>query len=140
MKTLQKLEICAGIATPIATLLYIYFGFVRFVLQATDFRWRLFGEGITSVEIGAGILFAFILLFSLMVAVGAYYHAQGSRMAIDALYIGGLVVIVFLGFWGFFVLIWGGILYGLLAYSPVILSAITIILAQQSKEKTCHTV
>ena len=135
MKTTQKLELCLGIATPIATLIYIYFGFFRVVFLSTKFP-----SEINSSIIGAGILFALIFFFSLMVAVGAYFNAKGSDIAIDILYIGCFVIIVFLGSWGFFVLAFWGLYYGLLVYSPVILSTATLLLTLLSKEKSVLTI
>jgi hypothetical protein len=140
MKTVQKLEICSGIAVPIATLVYIYFGFLRFFLERLDFKSAHFQIGITQGEMGAIILFAVVFLFSSLLAFGAYYHAKGSEIAAEVLNLGGLVTIVLLGFWGFRIIKYGGLFYGALVFSPVILSALTIILAFFSKEKDVLTI
>lgn len=140
MKTAQKLEIYAGVATPVATSIYIYFGFLRFFLERLDFQSARFELGITSGDLSAIILFSFVFLFSLLVAFGAYYDAKGSEIAADALYLGGAVIIVFFGFWGFRILTSVGIFYGLLVYNPVILSAAAIFLSLFSKEKTVLTI
>jgi hypothetical protein len=89
---------------------------------------------------GAIILFAVVFLFSSLLAFGAYYHAKGSEIAAEVLYLGGLVTIVLLGFWGFRIIKYGGLFYGALVFSPVILSALTIILAFFSKEKDVLTI
>jgi hypothetical protein len=122
----QKLEICTGLATPIVTLLYICLGPVRTVLHFNDF---------TSTAIAALLLFALLWLSSLGVAFGAYNDAYGSGIGADILYISGLIVIIFSSCFGFVVLVYGWVFYGLLIYSSVMLSVITIILSLYSREK-----
>lgn len=70
---------------------------------------------------------------SVIVACGSFYSAKGSIIGLTLLCISGFIVIISLGFWGFFVFIWYGIDYGLLIYSPVVLAIITIWIALSTK-------
>ena len=123
MSIIQKFEICAGIATPAAALAYV----VSFVLFAFSFG----HDG----KVYIGIL-ATVCLLSLIVAVGAYYHATTrSNLAFAAVCICGAVLIAILGYVGFFILMWGGILYSFFTITPAILALFAIFFAICSKVK-----
>jgi hypothetical protein len=139
MKTIQKLEVIAGISTPIAALIYIYYGIIQVTINNVIYRREQFNEGITGLDIGILFSFAIIGFLSLLVAFGAYFHARGSAKAMDILWIGAAGVMIFLGAWGFAVLIFLGIFWGVLVYSSVVLSIITVALADASEKNDSTT-
>jgi hypothetical protein len=135
MRTSHKIEIFTGIATPVATLMYLYFGVIRILLFQADFRRTHFYEGINGTDICIFIACGVIWLFSLMLGFGAYRHVKGSELAVDSIYLGGWAIIVFLGLWGLLIFVFGGGLYGAMSYFPVILSFITMVMAAYSQER-----
>jgi hypothetical protein len=138
MKTVQKLEVITGAATPIAALIYIYYGIIQVTIDNVIYRRGQFNEGITGLDVGILFSFAIIWFLSLLVAFGAYFHARGSAKAMDILWIGTAGVMILLGAWGFAVLIVQGIFWSMLVYSSVVLSIITVVLADTS-EKNAST-
>ena len=124
MKFIQRAGIGLGAATSI-TVFSIFALFVYFIVLR---------DPTPSDANDMAITLAILWLFSLVVAIGAYYNAvKHSKIALVALCISGGILIVVLGFIGFFVFIWWGPSFGLLLYTPVILSFATIILAINSR-------
>jgi cation transport ATPase len=131
MRIRQQIEICTGIATPISMLIYIYYGIIKRGFFTNIFNGEIDGDGILLV-----FTFVIVLLISCMVAVGAYFDVKGSDMGKDIIYLCGAILIFIYGLWGFIVLIYSGVWYGLLVYNPVFFSALTIIFAMSSKKNT----
>ena len=82
--------------------------------------------------------FAIILLFvsvcSIATAFGTYYDVVNlNKFALISLCVTGGIVIIVLGIFGLFVYSWAGPIFGLWTLSPVILSAITIILVLKDR-------
>jgi hypothetical protein len=115
--------------------MYLYFGVIRIFLFHADSRRAHSNEGINGTEIGIFIACGVIWLLSLMVGFGAYRHVNGSELAVDSIYRGGWTIIVFLGCWGLLIFVVGGGLYGAMAFFPVILSFITMMMAAYSRER-----
>lgn len=130
MKIEELLEICAGIATPISMLVYIYYGIIK-IFSPHIFNGEINDSGMLLI-----FIFALVFLISCMVAVGAYFDIKGSDMGKDIIYICGAILIFIFGLWGFFVLVWSGIWYGLLVYNPVFFSFLTVIFAMSDKRDT----
>jgi hypothetical protein len=127
MKVSQKLEIGFGLATSISMLLYI--------------SWSIYYFGLTNKitnEIAPMLqTFGIVWLFSLVAAICAHYNsAKQSNIALLLLFISEFFVITILGYFGFFIFIWGGPLYGFYTITPAILAFMTIILAIFSRLKT----
>ncbi len=139
MKTIQKLEVIAGIATPIAAFIYIYYGIIQVTIDDVIYRREQLNQGISGLHIGMLISFAIIWFLSLLVAFGAYFHARGSAKAMNIIWIGAAGVMIFLGAWGFAVLIFLGIFWGMLVYSSVVLSIVTVALADASEKNDSTT-
>jgi len=131
MKNIQKLEICIGIATPITELLYIcyfiyYFGYDSLINNPAT----------SSTVDETVIIFAVVWLFSLLVAIGAYYDVtKQSALATVTLCIGAIFVIILLMPIGFFGLLYSGVLSAVLVVTPAILSAATMLIALSLKVK-----
>ena len=126
MQSAQGSEIALGIAITLTT-------FVFFCFYAGFFL------GEYSESSGANSFAAFLLLvwlFSLMVAFGAYFDSvKPGKITLTILLIGSTFVTVTLGCIGLIVLVWGGI-FALFPLIPAVLSALTAILALQSRRKT----
>jgi hypothetical protein len=124
MKTNQKLELYAGLATQTVLLFYLFLS--------------LLIVGISTNESYKSLLeIVFVAwLFSLLIAFGAYAHSKKqSLFAFTTLFIG---VILFVLIWGaltllclYFVKV-RGIIYPILALIPLTLSILTIIFAVSS--------
>jgi hypothetical protein len=139
MKTIQKLEVIAGAATPIAAFIYIYYGIIQVTIDEVIYRREPFNAGITGLDVGILLSFTIIWFLSLLVAFGAYFHTRGSAKAMNILWIGAAGVMILLGAWGFAVLIFLGIFWGMLVYSSVVLSIITVVLADASEKNDSTT-
>lgn len=134
IKISKKILISTGILTPISTVIVIYFSFIRPLPESTNFRRTHFNEGITNAEIIALISFFIVLVFSVLVAVGAYFHVMDSDLGKDLVLVCGSVTIVSLGFWGLILLLVGSAA-ALEVLVPVILAFITIIQTIATKNK-----
>lgn len=134
IKISKKILIITGILTPISTIVGIYFSFIRHLPESINFRRTHFNEGITNAEILVLILFFIVLVFSVLVAVGAYFHAMDSEMGKDLVLVSGIGTIVSLGFWGGILLLVGSAA-SLEVLAPVILAFITIIQTIATKHK-----
>lgn len=134
IKISKKILISTGILTPISTVIVIYFSFIRHLPESTNFRRTHFNEGITNAEIIALISFFIVLVFSVLVAVGAYFYVMDSDLGKDLVLVCGSVTIVSLGFWGLILLLVGSAA-ALEVLVPVLLAFITIIQTITTKNK-----
>jgi len=134
IKISKKILISTGILTPISTVIVIYFSFIRHLTESTNFRVTHFNEGITNAEIIALISFFIVLVFSVLVAVGAYFHVRDSDLGKDLVLVCGSITIVSLGFWGLILLLVGSAA-ALEVLVPVLLAFITIIQTIATKNK-----
>jgi hypothetical protein len=131
MKLIQKLEIGAGMV--ICLVIFVCF----FILtDMNSGRYPRFPHN--NEEINMLLIFG---LCSLITSVGSYFEIfSRSSIALVALCIGGIILIVILGLFGFFFFISGGYGFGLLLLSPIPLTVIRILLAitgrMQKSEKT----
>lgn len=124
MRFIQKLEIGVGVTTSLAV-------FVDFCMFA---GFVLNRESKSSEANSFAIILLVIWVCSLMIAVGNYYNAvKQNNIALIAVFVGAIIVMVVLGFWGFVVSMFNGILVGVFFFVPVILSGISIILAISSR-------
>lgn len=125
MKTIQKLEIGAGIATPISISLYICFLFYYFGFE------RLLNNPVRGNKPDLVVIIFFIgWLLSLLVGFGAYYNAaRQSKLGGIAVCLGAVFIIITLVPLSFFVLINSGVLAGLLVITPAIFALVTLCLA-----------
>ena len=125
MKIAQKIEIGLGAATSLTT-------FIFFCCFAGFFLDR---DNVPSDANSFAFFLFLIWLVSLLVAVGTYFNAvKQSKIALFILVIGTIFITVVLGFWSFFILLWGGI-FGLFPLIPTVLSALTAITALNSRMK-----
>ena len=128
MKIVQKLELVAGAATLLTSILYFYFKVLPVVTldKENDIDQKLFIK--TAL---------FLIVPGFLTAVGSYIHTvKQSQLGLVLLILGGGVLIIFFGlllvtFATFYYYGWVG---GLLAVTPGIFSATTIILAIRSRK------
>lgn len=120
MTTIQKMEISAGVLTSLLALIFPC---------SLVYRFELINEATGKIDNLISIMLV-IWLFSIPVAIGSYFHAtRGSIFALIVVYFGGIVFIIPLAYISFFILIWGGLLNGGLAASPILMFVITAGLA-----------
>ena len=126
MTSRQKLEIGAGVLTSLAVLVDFSL-LVVFIANQESQR---------SEANSFAIVLLLVWICSLIAAIGAYYHVtKQSNIAQATLVTGAVIVMVVLGFCGVFISMFN-ILAGLIFFAPpVVLSAITLILAMSSRIK-----
>ena len=127
MKNIQKLEIGSGIATLIASSIYICIS----ILPNIDLR----NEGQTYTELFSKI-FLLIIFPSLLTAIGSYIHSiKQSKTGLIALLLGGSFLILFFGL--FFMLAkfyYHGLSNGWFAIIPGVFATLTIYFALRSRK------
>lgn len=131
MKTIQKLELCAGIATVISAAIYFYVS----ALPAINLRIK--EENSITEVLSKGFL---IIIFpALLTAVGSFVHTvKESRIGLVILLFGGSILTLFFGIllFSFATFYYYGWLGGLLAITPGVFAALTIYFALQSKKSS----
>lgn len=127
---INKLLIITGVLTPISTLV----AFIVALTTALNYPIDRFAENITYAEIMALFFVVIVLVFSALVAFGSYFHATGSDMGKDLLFIGGIATIVLHIFWGIFLFFFKSSIV-LLFFVPVILTFVAMIQTIASKHK-----
>lgn len=131
MRTLQKLGICSGVATPLPIAIYLSVGAYRFGIM---------NEITRSVD-GFVIMLAIPCGISILFSIAAYYQAtRGSAVAIAGLLILWVLILFGSSFMGFFILIWGGIFAWAVVFTPALIATITVILliSSQVKNESLH--
>jgi hypothetical protein len=130
MKTIQKLEICAGIATVTTVLLFIFFaGLLDIIKKNQDLNEAIKEELFWSVFI--------LIIPAFLTAFGSYFHAsKQSRLGLAGLFIGAGVLLLYFSV----IFFSGGAFYyygkigGFLCIIPAVFAALTIYFALQSKK------
>jgi len=132
MKTVQKLEVGAGIITLIATLLFFFFaGFLKIIKESEYFN--------TTVKEELFWSFLILIIPSLLITFGSYFHAsKQSKLGFAALIIGGSILMLYFGviFFSGGAFYYYGVVGGFLSVIPGIFAAMTIILALRSRKSS----
>ncbi len=127
-KTIQKLEIGAGLATLVASSIYFY----KSVLPYMDSDIREQNSIVGPLKI-----FLLIIFPALLTAVGSYIHAvKQSRFGLIMLLLGSSILTLFFGIllFTFAIFYYYGWLGGLLAITPGVFAALTIYFALRSRK------
>ena len=120
LKNRRKLELIAGLAGPVAALLMP----IRFISYiGLD---NFFASQISELVQFFGLPLAFSTFLAAS-AIGDYRMKHWAMLLLICLF--GLPIISACGYFGFFFLIWGGLLNGLLMFAPAILAIFTMIFA-----------
>lgn len=129
MKTIQKLEVCVGIATLLTVLLFIFFaGLLDIIKKNQDLNGAVKEELFWS--------FFILIIPAFLTAFGSYFHAsKQSRLGLAGLFIGAGMLLLYFSV----IFFSGGAFYyygkigGFLSVIPGIFAATTIILALRSR-------